>query len=241
MAVHAANTAIAKTIAAIAETAWTPIAYTPDGIAQVAECDYNSRRLIVRRTRLADPPQAALFPAWRHHAFLTEPGNPVDLDGFHRAHATIELAIRDINRSRLHCASISSWLREQSRLVGFYLDTQAAAPSAAHVHGGQLAALDLVQNGLAGHSEGFGCLVEGKPVLGGVLGHFGPELVVEPDLPRRSWSDLFAGDETVGQPTVYGADPDFQLGCCLVDAEHSAIIAGGWDGLGTDGDVMVFV
>jgi PII-like signaling protein len=108
MAVRVGNVAVAKAIATIAETAWTAIAYTPDGIAHVAECDYRGRRLIVRRTRLADPAQQALFPTWRHHAFLTDLSGPaVEIDRFHRAHATVELAIRDIKEGSglAHCPS----------------------------------------------------------------------------------------------------------------------------------------
>jgi hypothetical protein len=56
-----------------------PIAYTPDGHAEVAETIYNHRRLVVRRTRLADPAQQALFPNWRHHAFLTGPAVDVEV------------------------------------------------------------------------------------------------------------------------------------------------------------------
>src|ERR1700722_14002782 len=93
MAVRCGNTAIVRAIATIAEAAWVPIAYTPDGVAQVAETTYNSRRLVVRRTRLADPAQQALFANWRHHAFLTDLTGPaVETDRFHRAHATVELA-----------------------------------------------------------------------------------------------------------------------------------------------------
>jgi hypothetical protein len=108
MAVRTGNVAVAKAIATIATTAWTAIAYTPDGIAQVAECDYGGRRLIVRRTRLADPAQQTLFPNWRHHAFLTDLAGPaVEVDRFHRAHATVELAIRDIKEGSglAHCPS----------------------------------------------------------------------------------------------------------------------------------------
>ena len=239
MAVRCGNGAIATAIATIDESAWETITYTPDGVAEVAEVDYKGHRLVVRRTRLVDVAQQALFPGWRHHGFLSDLAIPaVELDRFHREHATVELAIRDINRARLHCAFISSWLREQSSLIGFYLDTQAAAPSAPDMHGGQHAALDLVQHGLAGHPEGLGCLVEGKPVLGDILGHLDAELVVEPDLPRGSWSDLLAGYEAVGQPAVNGADPDLQLGRCLVDADHLTIIAGGCDALGPGADVM---
>jgi hypothetical protein len=108
MAVRCGNTAIARAIAPIAETDWVPIAYTPDGEAQVAETVYKGRRLIVRRTRLADPAQQALFPNWRHHAFLTDLAGPaVEVDRFHRAHATIELAIRDVKEGSglSHCPS----------------------------------------------------------------------------------------------------------------------------------------
>ncbi len=84
-------------IAAIAEDAWVDIDYTPNGVAQVAECTYKGRRLIARRTRLTDRRQAALWPDWRHFAFLTDlVGDAVDVDAFHRHHAVVELAIRDL-------------------------------------------------------------------------------------------------------------------------------------------------
>jgi hypothetical protein len=63
----------------------------------VAETTYQGRRLIVRRTRLVDPRQLRLWPDWRHFAFLTDlGGDAVEVDAFHRRHATIELAIRDL-------------------------------------------------------------------------------------------------------------------------------------------------
>lgn len=105
MAVRTNTTGIAAAITGIDEAAWVDIDYTPDGQAQVAECVYASgrgdqrseRRLIVRRTRLTDTAQAALWPDWRHHAFLTDlDGDAVTLDKFHRHHAVVELAIRDL-------------------------------------------------------------------------------------------------------------------------------------------------
>ncbi len=62
------------------------------------------------------------------------------------------------NASIVHCAFFSSGVLEGSSLAGFYLDTKAAAASAADVHGGEFAALDLVQNGLPGDTEGGGGL-----------------------------------------------------------------------------------
>ena len=57
--------------------------------------------LKVRRSRLGDPQQAALWPDWRYHAFVT---NRTDLDTiaadkYHRAHATVELATGDLKNS----------------------------------------------------------------------------------------------------------------------------------------------
>lgn len=119
MAVRANNKHVAAAIAAIDETAWTEIDYTSSGQAQVAETDYRGRRLIVRRTRLIDARQARLWPDWRHFAFLTDlAGDPVSLDEFHRAHAGIELAIRDLKEGAglEHCPSgnfsaNSAWLQ----------------------------------------------------------------------------------------------------------------------------------
>lgn len=82
---------------ATAENAWVDIDHTDDGEAQVAETTYKGRRLIVRRTRLTDPHHAKLWPDWQHFGFLTDlPGDATDLDAFHREHAVVELAIRDL-------------------------------------------------------------------------------------------------------------------------------------------------
>ena len=97
-----------RAIATIDESTWEPIAYTPEGIAEVAEVDYKGHRLVVRRTRLVDVAQQALFPGWRHHGFLSDLTGPaVELDRFHRQHATVELAIRDIKEGSglAHCPS----------------------------------------------------------------------------------------------------------------------------------------
>jgi hypothetical protein len=70
----------------------------------------------------------------------------------------LEHTFRLFNAFATHCAFFSSGILEGSSLAGFYLDTQAAAASAADVHGGEFAALDLVQNGLPGDAEGGGGL-----------------------------------------------------------------------------------
>ena len=105
MAVRCGMKGIADAISTIDETAWTEIDYTPDGQAQVADCAYTTgtgnqtvtRRLVVRRTRLTGRPQQRLWPDWRHHAFLTDlDGTSVEVDRFHRHHAVVEPAIRDL-------------------------------------------------------------------------------------------------------------------------------------------------
>jgi hypothetical protein len=107
---------VKATIDAIDESAWTPIVYPDGGQAQVAETTYitgggkhrRELRLVVRRTRLTDVAQQRLWPDWRHHAFITNVAlGTVAVDQFHRDHATIELAIRDLKDSAglEHCPS----------------------------------------------------------------------------------------------------------------------------------------
>jgi hypothetical protein len=100
---------IVAAIERIDDEKWVDIAYTEGGRAQVAETTWNDRRLVVRRTRIeGDPKLPALFDTWRHHAFVTNrTGDMVELDVDHRAHAVIELAIRDLKHGAglVHCPS----------------------------------------------------------------------------------------------------------------------------------------
>ena len=146
--------AISKQIRArielIDETAWQTITYPDGGAAQVAETTITSTRgnhprtlrLVVRRTRLTDRAQAQLWPDWRHHAFITSLDTPVvAADEFHRDHATVELAIRDLKEGAgmEHCPSgqffaNAAWLacavlahnlvRWTARLGGLHPDDQ---------------------------------------------------------------------------------------------------------------------
>ncbi|HEY3484061.1 MAG TPA: IS1380 family transposase [Ilumatobacteraceae bacterium] len=113
------NASIRTAIEAIPENAWIDIAYPDGGVAQVAETTYVTGggktkraqrrvRLVVRRTRLVDPTQLRLWPNWRHHAFVTNTElDTVAADEFHRDHATVELAIRDLKAGAglEHCPS----------------------------------------------------------------------------------------------------------------------------------------
>ena len=106
-------------IGSLEESAWTPVPYFEPGAA-VAELGWLAFdrghgprrrrqwrgagtwvRLIVRRTptppALRDAGQHELFPTYEFHPFITDQsGDPVELDRFHRAHAEVELAIRDL-------------------------------------------------------------------------------------------------------------------------------------------------
>ena len=104
-------------IASIADDAWTSITYPDSGEAAVAETTYvtgrhdahqRELRLVVRRSRLVERNQAELWPDWRYHAFVTSlDTSTVAADQFHREHATVELAIRDLKEGAglEHCPS----------------------------------------------------------------------------------------------------------------------------------------
>lgn len=111
----ARNPAIDRAIAALAPHEWTPIGYTDDGEAHVAETSLTSARrpagkpqhtvrLVVRRTRITGP-QADLFPHWRHHTFVTDISeddlDTAAADAAYRAHARVEQAVRDLKAGGL--------------------------------------------------------------------------------------------------------------------------------------------
>src|SRR6476646_155316 len=109
------NRAVARAIASIPDTAWTPVRYPgavqdPDtGVwisdAEVAEVPYTAfagtrdqitARLIVRRVKDARYPDA-LFPVWRYHPFFTNTDLPTaQADIVHRRHAIIETVFSDL-------------------------------------------------------------------------------------------------------------------------------------------------
>ena len=102
----ALGSAVRAAIQAIGDNAWADIAYTEGGYAQVAETDYVTGRGKARAHRspswcaAPDSPRARsnrLWPDWRHHAFITNTEHDTAAaDEFHRAHAVVELAIRDL-------------------------------------------------------------------------------------------------------------------------------------------------
>jgi hypothetical protein len=138
-------------IAGIDETAWKDIDYTIGGFAQVAETTYTAGqgpkkrtvRLIVRRTRLTDTAQRRLWPDWRHHAFITSNHHisAVDADAFHRNHAVVELAIRDLKHGAGlnhipsgHYGANAAWLAcaVLAHNLGIWADLIAGMPPRTH-------------------------------------------------------------------------------------------------------------
>ena len=105
--------AIKKAIAAIDDDAWTPIDYWQEGGADVAEIQYTAftsarksdhvtGRLIVRRVRPTPGSQLAMNVVHDYHAIFTNrTGDTLDIEADHRAHAVVELAIRDLKAGGL--------------------------------------------------------------------------------------------------------------------------------------------
>ena len=112
------NAKVKAAVEAIDDHAWAPIAYTRGAQAQVAETTIEpgrrgdklrgrdgepaKLRLIVRRSRPIGA-QGELWPNWRYHSPVTD-RDDLDTkaaDAHHRAHATVELAIRDLKDNGL--------------------------------------------------------------------------------------------------------------------------------------------
>src|SRR5204862_2163064 len=80
-----------------------PGSRSPTTVCELAETSLGEERLIVRRVHLnAQDEQTALFPYWRHFAFVTNRSADLHLvDREHRQHAEVELAIRDLKDQAL--------------------------------------------------------------------------------------------------------------------------------------------
>lgn len=110
-----ASKRLREAIEAIGDDAWTPIPYWIDGGADVAEAAYTcfsgnkkmTVRLIVRRVRPTPGSQLALDVVFDYHALVTDrTGDMLTLEADHRAHAQVELVIRDLKDGPLaHCPS----------------------------------------------------------------------------------------------------------------------------------------
>ncbi len=136
---------ITELIAQIPDQDWRPVTDYPDtGVCELAETTLGGDRLIVRRVHLhAQDQQTELFTYWRHHAFITNRQEPMhEVDQEHRAHAQVELVIRDLKDQALahfpsgHYSANSAWtviaclahnLSRWTNLIGLEDSTPRAA------------------------------------------------------------------------------------------------------------------
>lgn len=96
------TTPVRELVERIPEDAWQTISdYPVTGEAQIAETTLGGRRLIVRRVRTLGA-QGELFPDWQHFPFVTNRDEEIALlEAEHRAHAVVELVIRDLKEQAL--------------------------------------------------------------------------------------------------------------------------------------------
>src|ERR1022692_3773506 len=140
-----------------------------------------------------------MFPVLLDRIDIT--GAVITADAMHaqRGHATY-LAGRGAHflltvEHGAHCSRLSAGCVKQSRLAVFYLDTQALPTALGDLDRVELAALDLVQHGLAGDPEDLGGGGEGDPACGGLGCDAVAELLVDADTPRRAGGELFSDEE----------------------------------------------
>src|SRR5918996_1277464 len=108
----------------------------------------------------------------------------------------------------LHCPFRCWCVLEEAGIGRIHLDSQAFSASGADVDGFELAALDTLQHGLAGHAESAGGLEHRQPAGRRVVDEAGPQLVGHADTPRGAGGELFAGDEPIVEPAVHGGSSD---------------------------------
>ena len=147
-------------ISTIPDDAWQPIPYWIEDGAEVAAIDWHAFktrtdpgiacRLVVRRVRPTPGSQLALLTNWSYHSFITDrPGDPIALDSWHRAHANVENAIRDlkygVGLNHLpsgHFGANAAWLalnviahnlaRQTARIGGIDIVERPTIPPAGH-------------------------------------------------------------------------------------------------------------
>jgi hypothetical protein len=100
------------------------------------------------------------------------------------------------------------------------LYSQAFSSSGADVDGLELAALDTLQDGLAGDAEGEGGFEHREPAFGGVVDEQGAQFVGHADAPGGAGGVLLAGDETVADPAVQGRGGDAEVFGGVGDGEQ---------------------
>ena len=112
----------------------------------------------------------------------------------------------------------------QSNRAAGYLNSEAFSSALGDLDGSELAALDLVQDGLAGDAERLGCGIERYVAVGDVGDEAGADLVGQADPPGCVRCGLLAGQQAGFEPAVDRAVGDAELDGGLLDREE---VAGG--------------
>ena len=86
-----------------------------------------------------------------------------------------------------------------------------SAPAAGDLDGVEFAALDLVQNGLAGAPEALGGLAQRHVSVGHVRHESGADLIGEAEAPGGVWVGLLAAEQAGVEPPVDGGVRDAEL------------------------------
>src|SRR4051794_8838455 len=114
------------------------------------------------------------------------------------------------------------WIKEPD-LSAYDFDAQAFLLAAHDVYGGEFAALDTLQHGLAGHAEGAYRFAHRKKIVTGLAGEAGPEIFSQSDPPRGAGCQLLAGDDPIIKQTMNGRGSHAERGGGLPDRHELAL------------------
>ena len=130
----------------------------------------------------------------------------------------------------VHTASFCSGLCKQSSFVAGNLDAEPFPASLRDFDRSPLAALDLMQHGLASDAEPFRGLIEPNEAVGNIRDEPAPGVFGESDPPGRLRGYLLAGEQAVLEPASDGRAGHAELAGCLLDRHQLAVGIGRWRG-----------
>ena len=107
--------------------------------------------------------------------------------------------------------------------MAYHFDTQAFLFAAHDMDGGEFAALDTLQYGLARDAERAHCLAHRQEVLAGITVEAIPEVFSESDTPRGAGCQLLAGNNAVIEQAMDGrwATPSTTAAFLIVSSSPS--------------------
>src|ERR1041384_5445687 len=113
------------------------------------------------------------------------------------------------------------WIKEPE-LLAYDFDTQAFLLAAHDMYGGEFAAFDTLQHGLAGHAKRAYRFAHGKKVVAELAGEAGPEVFGQSDPPRGARCQLLAGDDPIIEQAMNGRGSHAERGGGLPDRHELA-------------------